>query len=71
MYEPKSHTFVAINKITHQNLLDYISFLNNKLNNIPKTRNRKIASLKRFFEYLSDNNYIDSNQSLGLKTATE
>ena len=66
----KDITLQDINKITHQNLLDYISFLSNKLNNIPKTRNRKIASLKRFFEYLSDNNYIDSNQSLGLKSAT-
>lgn len=47
--------------ITKQDIDNYLYFLKYDLNNSPKTRNRKLASLKRFFEYLSNNNYITSN----------
>lgn len=67
--EIKDVTLNDIKQITNQDLEIYLSFLCNTLNNIPKSRNKKLASLKRFFEYLSENNYIDTNPSLGLKTA--
>lgn len=63
-------TLSDLKKVTHQDLSDYLGFLRNTLDNSPKTRNRKLASLKRFFEYLYDNNYIDYNPSTALHCAS-
>lgn len=63
-------TLSDIKKIKNQDLSDYLAFLRNTLDNSPKTRNRKLASLKRFFEYLYDNNYIDYNPSTTLHCAS-
>lgn len=68
--EIKDITLKDIRKITYQDLTDFLAFLNNTLENSPKTRNRKLASIKKLFEYLTINNYIPSNPSLGLKTAS-
>lgn len=59
-----------MNKI-NQNMIDnFLSFLRNTLDNCPKTRNRKLASIKRLFEYLEINNLITYNPSKGMETAT-
>ena len=42
-------TLEDLNNITPNNLEKYIIFLNNILDNDIKTRNRKLASLKKFF----------------------
>ena len=62
-------TLADMRKVTHQDLYDYIVFLHDVLKNSPKTRNKKLASLKKLFEYLSANNYIPCNPSLGLHSA--
>lgn len=56
-------TLEDLNNITPNNLEKYIIFLNNILTNDIKTRNRKLASLKKFFEYLETNNFISLNPS--------
>lgn len=48
---------------------DYIFFLRNTLDNIPKTRNKKLATLKNFFKYLFTNNLISSNPTTFAKSA--
>ena len=63
-------TINDMNKITHQDLSNFLAFLRNTLNNEAKSRNKKLASLKRFFEYLADNNYIFSNPAHGLHCAS-
>ena len=65
----KDITLADMRKVTNQDLYNYIKFLHYNLNNSPKTRNKKLASLKKLFEYLSANNYIATNPSLGLQTA--
>lgn len=54
-------TIDDLNNITTNNLENYIIFLGNILNNDTKTRNRKLTSAKKFFEYLEINNYININ----------
>ena len=56
-------TLEDLNNITPNNLEKYIIFLNNILDNDIKTRNRKLASLKKFFEYLETNNFISLIES--------
>lgn len=63
-------TIEDINKVTQKTLNDFIFFLKYTLDNCPKTRNKKLASLKRFFEYLYINNLISYNPTLGMKSAT-
>lgn len=54
-------TIEDLNRITQNNLEKYLMFLSNTLNNDTKTRNRKLTSAKKFFEYLETNNYININ----------
>lgn len=56
-------------KINSFDLEKYIIFLADKLQNDSKTRNRKLSSCKRFFEYLYVNNLINSNPSKRLTSA--
>ena len=65
----KDITIEDISKITKNTIEQFINFLNYVLNNSPKTRNRKLASIKKFFEYLSNNNYIVANPTKFVKTA--
>lgn len=50
-----------LSQITCNNLEKYIIFLSNVLNNDAKTRNRKLTSAKKLFEYLETNNFISIN----------
>ena len=50
-------------------LNDFLFFLRNALDNTPETRNRKLASLKSFFGYLYNNNYIPINPAQNIKSA--
>lgn len=54
-------TITDMSKVTTNNLEKYIIFLANTLNNDAKTRNRKLTSTKKFFEYLEVNNLININ----------
>ncbi len=55
--------------INYSNLKDFVFFINIQLKNSSKTSNRKIATIKRFFEYLSINNYIPTNPAKVLEKA--
>ena len=48
-------------ELTRHHIEKYILFLGNVLNNEPKTRNKKLASAKKFFEYLEINRFITTN----------
>lgn len=63
--QPKS-----FENITKQDIDGYLYFLKYELDNSPKTRNRKLASLKKFFEYLDKNNYITNNPTKFIKSAS-
>ena len=63
----KDVTVEDLNKVTKNELDNYIVFLSQVLNNEVKTRNRKIASVKTFFEYLETNNYINVNVAKNLE----
>ncbi len=53
-----------------ENIIDqFICFLTENLDNCPKSRNKKLASLKRFYEYLSNNNMITINPTRNCRTA--
>ena len=65
----KDITLSDMRKVTNQDLHNFIRFLHDDLKNSPKTRNKKLASLKKLFEYLSANNYIPTNPSIGLHSA--
>ena len=57
--------FITINK---KDIEDYIFFLKNDLENSIKTRNRKLATLKKFFQYLLNNNYITVDPTKFIKS---
>ena len=62
---------ITINDLKQINNLDlesYFKFLSDKLQNDNKTRNRKLASCKRLFEYLYVNNLINFNPSKTIKS---
>lgn len=59
-------TIEDLNRITQNNLEKYLMFLSNTLNNDTKTRNRKLTSAKKFFEYLETNNYININPAMNI-----
>ena len=65
----KDITLADMRKVTSQDLHNFIRFLHDELNNNPKTRNKKLASLRKLFDYLSANNYIPTNPSIGLHSA--
>ena len=52
-----------------QTIEEFIYFLRYTLENDAKTRNRKLSSIKRFYEYLSNNNMISYNPTLNIKSA--
>lgn len=58
-----------LKKINRFALENYIIFLANILQNDAKTRNRKLASCKRLFEYLVTNNLINLNPAKSLSSA--
>lgn len=62
-------TINDLNKICRSDLSDYMCFLANVLENDSNTRNRKLASTKRFYEYLEVNNFVNSNPTLNMESA--
>ena len=62
-------TIEDLNMVTEDILDKYLFFLSNRLNNSSSTRNRKLASTKRFFEYLTINDLIAINPAEQMKTA--
>lgn len=61
-------TIEDLSKITQNNLEKYIIFLSNTLKNDTKTRNRKLTSAKKFFEYLETNNLISINPARNISS---
>lgn len=68
--EIKDVTLNDINNITPTTINDFIYFLRYTLNNEAKTRNRKLSSIKKFYEYLATNNLITYNPTLGIRSAS-
>lgn len=64
----KDITINDLSKITYNNLEKYIIFLSNVLNNDTKTRNRKLTSAKKLFEYLETNNFISVNPAKNMSS---
>ena len=56
--------------MNQNDLSNYLFFLDNTLENISKTRNRKLASMKRLYEYLETNNLINVNPTKWMESAT-
>ena len=56
--------------VSKQDIDKFLYFLKYDLDNSPKTRNRKLATLKKFFEYMYNNNYITNNPTKFMKSAT-
>ena len=65
----KDITLDNIRTTNAQTIEEFIYFLRYTLDNDAKTRNRKLASIKRFYEYLSNNNMISYNPTLNIKSA--
>lgn len=62
-------TIQDLEKMDRNDLQNYLFFLNDTLGNISKTRNRKLASMKKLYEYLEVNNLININPTRGMKSA--
>lgn len=65
----KDITIEDLGKMNKNDLESYIFFLDNTLENISKTRNRKLASMKRLYEYLEVNNLISVNPTKFIQVA--
>lgn len=66
----KDITINDLAKMKQTDLQNYIFFLDSTLENISKTRNRKLASAKRLYEYLETNNFISVNPTKWMESAT-
>ena len=65
----KNITLTEANKVTGQIIINFSYFLAYNLNNESKARNRKLATLKKFFEYLNTNNLIPTNPASNIDFA--
>lgn len=65
----KDITINDLNTVNQKTINDFIYFLRYTLDNNPKTRNRKLATLKKFFEYLAINNHINFNPAQNINSA--
>ena len=65
----KDVTINDLEKMRETDLQKYIFFLDYTLENISKTRNRKLASMKRLYEYLETNNFISLNPTKWMESA--
>lgn len=63
-------TLDDMNNVKHSTIDDFIFYSRNTLNNSPKTRNRKLSTLRKFFKYLFNNNLIHHNPTLNTRYAT-
>lgn len=62
-------TIDDLDQVTRFCLNDYMCFLANTLENDSRTRNRKLASVKRLYEYLEVNNLVTVNPALNMEGA--
>lgn len=67
--EIKEITIIDLSQMTEFKLEEYIVFLANVLENDVASRNKKLASMKRLYEYLETNNFIPNNPTKGIKSA--
>lgn len=65
----KDLTLQDMNKITFNIINDFIYFLKYSLDNSAKSRNRKLASIKKLFAYLDSQNLINSNPTKNINRA--
>lgn len=65
----KDLTLQDMNKITFNTINDFIYFLKYSLDNSAKSRNRKLASIKKLFAYLDSQNLINSNPTKNINRA--
>ena len=56
-------------KVTRNDIESYIYFLSNVLQNDSKTKNNKVSVLKKFFDYLANNNFISDNPTTNIDYA--
>ena len=63
-------TIEDLEKMNQNDLQNYLFFLDSTLENVSKTRNRKLASMKRLYEYLETNNLININPTKWMQSAT-
>mgnify|MGYP005771796071 FL=1 len=63
-------TIEDLEKMNQNDLQNYLFFLDSTLENVSKTRNRKLASMKRLYEYLETNNLINVNPTKWMHSAT-
>lgn len=66
----KDVTIDDLAKMKQTDLQNYIFFLDSTLKNTSKTRNRKLVSAKRLYEYLETNNFISVNPTKWMESAT-
>lgn len=65
----KSSDISLLESVSVHDLYSYLSFLDNDCNNNPRTRARKISSIRTFYDYLfNKTNQISSNPALKLET---
>lgn len=69
MFSIDDITLNDMNNVKPYIIDDFIFFLRNTLDNSPETRNRKLATLRKFFRYLFNNNLIDNNPTESSKMA--
>lgn len=62
-------TLSDMENVTNSKIDDFIYFLRYNLDNCAKTRNRKLASLKKLFAYLDNQNLISHNPALHVSRA--
>jgi Site-specific recombinase XerD len=63
--------FEWIKNISSADVYDYLYFISNELDNSPKTRARKLSSLKAFYNYLTTKaNLLDKNPCLNIELPT-
>jgi len=67
--EIKEITIDDLSQMNEFKLEQYIVFLANVLENDAASRNKKLASMKRLYEFLETNNYIPNNPTRNIKTA--
>lgn len=62
-------TINDVSKVNQNTINNFLCFLSYTLDNCAKTRNKKLASIKRFYEYLLTNNFITYNPASTVRTA--
>lgn len=62
-------TIDDVSKVTQNTINNFLCFLSYTLDNCAKTRNKKLASIKKLYKYLLTNNFITYNPTSTVRTA--